>query len=454
MRAGGAVPLPALARQTVDAGLTRLRMGGRRAGLASAARVRMNAGGHGSDMAHSLQPAGSSTSARRGGRSTARTMTPTTSATGIGIRHRAPRDVVVEAELACRPATVTPGRATIRDIVRWRREHQPGGQNAGSVFTNPPGEPPANSAGWLIDTAGCKGRRRGSAMVSPKHANFIQADDGGSADDVRALIEVVRAEVGRAHGVDLTHGGAPGRLPTRTLNFNWRVMTGKGPVGPREGSGPSSGPAAPGGPGLAGVGRRPARSAQPARPARPKGAARRWGGVGRRPGEGREVARRWGGVGCRPGDPRDRPGRPPGPARPGRRRLAPDGVDKGAPRQESLGGRRRAAGRASIPASRERWTRVRREQGRRRLRILVAAGAVVVVTGLGRRSPCTRPCSMCAMSATRRRRPFLVPSCSSVAGVSHPRPLVDIDAGQVAARLDAVPGLGGGPGDEGSGRRR
>ena len=88
--------------------------------------------------------------------------------------------------------------------MRWRREHQPGGQNAGSVFTNPPSEPPANSAGWLIDTAGCKGRRWGSAMVSPKHANFIQADDDGSADDVRALLEVVRVEVSRAHGVDLT----------------------------------------------------------------------------------------------------------------------------------------------------------------------------------------------------------------------------------------------------------
>jgi UDP-N-acetylmuramate dehydrogenase len=95
------------------------------------------------------------------------------------------------------------GRATIRDIVRWRREHQPGGQNAGSVFTNPAGQPPANSAGWLIETAGCKGRRWGSAMVSPKHANFIQADSGGSADDVRALLEAVRAEVARVHGLTL-----------------------------------------------------------------------------------------------------------------------------------------------------------------------------------------------------------------------------------------------------------
>ncbi len=37
-------------------------------------------------------------------------------------------------------------------------------------------------------------------MVSPKHANFIQADPGGSADDVEALIDQVQAEVGRRPG--------------------------------------------------------------------------------------------------------------------------------------------------------------------------------------------------------------------------------------------------------------
>jgi UDP-N-acetylmuramate dehydrogenase len=114
-----------------------------------------------------------------------------------------PTDVVVAACFGLARGDAGAGRATIRDIVRWRREHQPGGQNAGSIFTNPPGEPPANSAGWLIESAGCKGRRWGSAMVSPKHANFIQADDNGSADDVRALLEAVRAEVIRVHGVAL-----------------------------------------------------------------------------------------------------------------------------------------------------------------------------------------------------------------------------------------------------------
>ena len=127
------------------------------------------------------------------------------------------------AEFEVRPGDPGPGRATIRDIVRWRRQHQPGGQNAGSVFTNPPGEPPANSAGWLIDKAGCKGRRWGSAMVSPKHANFIQADDGGSADDVRRLMEVVQREVQRVHGIDL-------RPEVRLVGFD-EVSTSSGELG-------------------------------------------------------------------------------------------------------------------------------------------------------------------------------------------------------------------------------
>ena len=86
----------------------------------------------------------------------------------------------------------------IGEIVRWRREHQPGGQNAGSVFVNP--VPFQLSAGEVIDELGLRGLRIGSAQVSEKHANFIQADEGGSADDVRAVMEAVRAAGGRPSG--------------------------------------------------------------------------------------------------------------------------------------------------------------------------------------------------------------------------------------------------------------
>jgi UDP-N-acetylmuramate dehydrogenase len=129
-----------------------------------------------------------------------------------------PADVVVAATFGLAPGDRLAGLVTIRDIVRWRREHQPGGQNAGSVFANPPAAPSGNSAGWLIETAGCKARRWGSAMVSPKHANFIQADDSGSADDVRALIEVIRADVARIHGVPL-------QLEVKLVGFESQAST-------------------------------------------------------------------------------------------------------------------------------------------------------------------------------------------------------------------------------------
>ena len=89
----------------------------------------------------------------------------------------------------------------IAEIVRWRRENQPGGQNAGSVFVNPiPGQ---LSAGELIDRAGLRGFRVGGAFVSDKHANFIQAGDGATAADVKAVIEQVRDRVAAETGYEL-----------------------------------------------------------------------------------------------------------------------------------------------------------------------------------------------------------------------------------------------------------
>jgi UDP-N-acetylmuramate dehydrogenase len=111
--------------------------------------------------------------------------------------------VITAATLQLQAGDVAKGRATIREIVQWRREHQPGGQNAGSVFTNPAEDPEGRSAGWLIEAAGCKGQRSGSAVVSEKHANFIQADAGGSADDIAALIAQVQAKVLDRFGVHL-----------------------------------------------------------------------------------------------------------------------------------------------------------------------------------------------------------------------------------------------------------
>ena len=74
-------------------------------------------------------------------------------------------------------------------------------QNAGSVFRNPPGD----HAGRLIEAAGLKGGRVGSAMVSPLHANFIVTERDGRAADVRTLGELVRATVADRFGVELQY---------------------------------------------------------------------------------------------------------------------------------------------------------------------------------------------------------------------------------------------------------
>jgi UDP-N-acetylmuramate dehydrogenase len=127
----------------------------------------------------------------------------------IGLRFRAsslaPAHVVLSARLQLAAGDRERSEAALAEIVRWRREHQPGGQNCGSVFVNPvPGRgPDAVSAGLLIDSLGLRGTRFGTAWVSEKHANFIQAGEGGSAADVRRAIEHVRARVAEATGYRL-----------------------------------------------------------------------------------------------------------------------------------------------------------------------------------------------------------------------------------------------------------
>ncbi len=194
VEAGGAVPLPVLARRTGAAGLTGLEWAVGVPGSLGGA-VRMNAGGHGAETGDRL------VSCRVvdviGGAD--RWSSP--SQLGLSYRHSAiaRSELVLAARFALEEGDPSCSAARIAEIVRWRRENQPGGQNAGSVFKNPTGD----SAGRIIEAAGLKGLRLGTAAVSAKHANFIQADSGGSADDVRGLIETVRLAVSQRLGIDL-----------------------------------------------------------------------------------------------------------------------------------------------------------------------------------------------------------------------------------------------------------
>jgi UDP-N-acetylmuramate dehydrogenase len=194
VRAGGAALLPVVARRTVAAGLTGFEWAVGVPGSVGGA-VRMNAGGHGSDLAAAL--VGVRVVDLRLGEDGE--VTPSALELGYRSSSITPHQVVAWAELRLAAGDRHAAEAELAEIVRWRREHQPGGPNAGSVFTNPPGD----SAGRLIDAAGCKGLRVGTAEVSTKHANFIQADPGGSADDVLALMHEVRRRVRATAGVTL-----------------------------------------------------------------------------------------------------------------------------------------------------------------------------------------------------------------------------------------------------------
>jgi UDP-N-acetylmuramate dehydrogenase len=89
--------------------------------------------------------------------------------------------------------------AQTRQLTDRRLSSQPIGRNAGCVFKNPKDA----SAGRLIDEVGLKGTRRGGAVVSPKHANFLVNEGGASARDVLELLEIVRERVRAQTGVDL-----------------------------------------------------------------------------------------------------------------------------------------------------------------------------------------------------------------------------------------------------------
>ena len=194
--ASAGVALPVLARKTAAAGLTGFEWAVGVPGSIGGA-VRMNAGGHGSDMAASLVAA----TVFDLDDGTERTLAVDELGLGFRSSSLAPQQVVLDATLQLEHGDVDESGRLIGDIVSWRRANQPGGQNAGSVFVNPvPGEV---SAGALIDAAGLRGHRLGTATVSDKHANFIQADDGGRADDVLALMTEVRASVEATSGYRL-----------------------------------------------------------------------------------------------------------------------------------------------------------------------------------------------------------------------------------------------------------
>ena len=117
---------------------------------------------------------------------------------------RAPADEPLPIICAVRLRLTRADPATLRAAVEhgqeYRRRTQPRGPSAGSVFKNPPGD----YAGRLIDRCGLKGTRRGGAVISTLHANWIINDtEQATAEDILALADLARAAVQNRFGVTL-----------------------------------------------------------------------------------------------------------------------------------------------------------------------------------------------------------------------------------------------------------
>ncbi|OGP85900.1 MAG: UDP-N-acetylenolpyruvoylglucosamine reductase [Deltaproteobacteria bacterium RBG_16_54_11] len=101
-------------------------------------------------------------------------------------------DIILQGEFALHKGKRDEIKNRMEEFLRKKKETQPLFQpSAGSIFKNPPAIP----AGRLIEEAGLKGTRRGDAMISPLHANFIVNMGAARARDVLGLIELIRQRI-------------------------------------------------------------------------------------------------------------------------------------------------------------------------------------------------------------------------------------------------------------------
>ena len=92
----------------------------------------------------------------------------------------------------------------IEEVIKERRERRIASQpleypSAGSVFRNPEG----NFAGKLIEDCSLKGMKRGGAMISDKHANFVVNYKDATSSDIKYLIDLAHDTVLEKYGIDM-----------------------------------------------------------------------------------------------------------------------------------------------------------------------------------------------------------------------------------------------------------
>lgn len=187
---GGGASLPRAVQRAAKEGLTGLEFGASIPGTVGGA-VAMNAGAYSSDLSKVLRWAVlcSADGRRRVG----------VDDLAMEYRHTAvrPDEVVAAVGFALAPGDPAAIAASLDGYRKHRRSTQPQGvRTFGSVFRNPEGD----SAGRLLEAAGCKGFTIGGARFSPIHANFIEAGKGSLSAEVLALMAEGRGRVRAAGG--------------------------------------------------------------------------------------------------------------------------------------------------------------------------------------------------------------------------------------------------------------
>ncbi|HET6972842.1 MAG TPA: UDP-N-acetylmuramate dehydrogenase [Pyrinomonadaceae bacterium] len=114
-------------------------------------------------------------------------------------------ELLLGATLRLKPDDPEQIKARMDDAKSRRLATQPhGSRSAGCFFKNPPAS--TIGTGKIIDEMGMKGQRRGSAVVSPVHANFIVTEgENARAEDALALAEEIRERVRREQGIELEY---------------------------------------------------------------------------------------------------------------------------------------------------------------------------------------------------------------------------------------------------------
>jgi UDP-N-acetylmuramate dehydrogenase len=122
---------------------------------------------------------------------------------GLSYRHSDLRSgqVVAQVEYRLHPRPAAEIKAEVAELVARRKATQPTNKRTfGSVFKNPPGE---LGAGRMLEACGLKGYGIGGAVISPRHANFIENTGGATSAECLALMAEARRRAREEHEVEL-----------------------------------------------------------------------------------------------------------------------------------------------------------------------------------------------------------------------------------------------------------